>query len=217
MKERRRALGSRDQHVSPFSATLLRLCDATCARGAAVVDGEGETVDYAGSMTPFDIKVTAAEWALVFSLVKGCRSRLLANAHALRVRASRKSFAVYGLADGYALVLELVPHAFHVSGRGLSEAMREICIEAGLPPSSLPAQHGEQWARVEVRCQSRRSRRPHSVWVDGAWHPVEVLGRWNAGLRGKELGYRARLPSGAEFTLVREPFGRWYADGPLLV
>jgi hypothetical protein len=42
------------------------------------------------------------------------------------------------------------------------------------------------------------------------WQRIEVLGRV-MGL-GRELGYRCRLRSGAELTLVREPAGTWYAD-----
>jgi hypothetical protein len=41
---------------------------------------------------------------------------------------------------------------------------------------------------------------------------LEVLGRWPSDLSRGDVGYRARLPSGAELTLVREPLGRWYVD-----
>jgi hypothetical protein len=39
---------------------------------------------------------------------------------------------------------------------------------------------------------------------------VEVLGVYGA--EKGNLGFRARLDSGAELTLVRERLGRWYAD-----
>jgi hypothetical protein len=35
------------------------------------------------------------------------------------------------------------------------------------------------------------------------------------GLRAGERGFRVRLDSGAEVTLVREPSGCWYADAAL--
>lgn len=212
MKGRRRSLGQRDQHVTPFSASLLRLCDAVGAPAAAIVDSEGETVDYAGSVDPFDIKVAAAEWAVVFARLKACRSPLLASASELRIRGARRSYVVRRLADDYALVLQLLPHCFAVSARGLNEALREVALEAGLPaPPGTNAK--EQWVRVDVRCGPRSSRRPSAIWVKGSWLEVEVLGRWDAGRR--ELGYRARLASGAEFTLIRERLGRWYAEFPL--
>jgi hypothetical protein len=213
MKGPRRFLGQRDQHASAFSASLLRLCDAVGASGAAIVDNEGETVDYAGTVDPFDIKVAAAEWAVVFTRLKSCRLPLLKSASELRIRAARKSYIVRALADDYALVLQLVAHSFAVSTRGLNEAIREVSFEAGL---SVPlVAHGkEQWVRVDVRCESRASRRPVSIWVNGAWLPVEVLGHWmDKGSR--DLGYRTRVDARVELTLIREPLGRWYAEAPL--
>ena len=47
-RPQRRGLVERDQHASRFSAILLRLCEATFALAAALVDSGGETVDYAG-------------------------------------------------------------------------------------------------------------------------------------------------------------------------
>lgn len=209
----RRLLGQRDQHASAFSASLLRLCDAVGASGAAIVDAEGETVDYAGTVGPFDIKVAAAEWAIVFARLKACRSPLLASPGEMRVRGARKSYLVRALADDYALVLQLAAHSFGVSARGLDEAVREVSFEAGLPVP-LAARGKEQWLRVDVRCESRASRRPTSIWVNGAWLSVEVLGHWmDTGSR--DLGYRTRVDSRVELTLVREPLGRWYAEAPL--
>ncbi len=66
--KRRKTLVARDQAVSAFSGALMRLCDAIAAHGAALVDAEGETVDYAGSLSPFEIRVAAAEWRLQRSL-----------------------------------------------------------------------------------------------------------------------------------------------------
>jgi hypothetical protein len=213
MKGRRHFLGQRDQHASAFSASLLRLCDAVGAPGAAIVDAEGETVDYAGRIDPFDIKVAAAEWAVVFARIKASRSPLLASVGELRVRGARKSYIVRSLADDYALVLQLVTYSFGVSVRGLDEAIREVSFEAGLPVP-LSARGKEQWVRVDVRCAPGAPRRPRSIWINGAWLPVEVLGHWmDAGSR--DLGYRTRVDSSVELTLIREPLGRWYAEAPL--
>ena len=66
----RRSLVARDQEVTPFSSTLMRFCEGTAALGAALVNGLGETVDYAGSVEPFDIKVAAAEWQLVLAMLR---------------------------------------------------------------------------------------------------------------------------------------------------
>ena len=55
--------------LEEINTILLRLCDATPALGAALVDVQGETVDFAGTLDPFDIKIAAAEWRIVLDLV----------------------------------------------------------------------------------------------------------------------------------------------------
>jgi hypothetical protein len=215
MRGRRRSLGPRDQHASVFSASLLRFCDAVGAVGAALVDAEGETVDYAGPIDPFDIKVTAAELALVFARVKACRTPALSAATTVRVRAARKSFLVTALSHDYALVVQLLPHAFTVSFRAMNEAIREVSLEAELPLPAAALGDKEHWARIEVRCERGDPRSPKAIWVSGTWLPVDVLGHWALDAGSRELGYRARLASGAELTLVRERLGRWYAEAPL--
>jgi hypothetical protein len=69
MKRRRRG-AVRDQSDSAFSAILGQLCDDCGALAAALVDGEGETVDYAGLLSPYEIKVAAAEWRIVLAVVR---------------------------------------------------------------------------------------------------------------------------------------------------
>ncbi|HEX4336381.1 MAG TPA: hypothetical protein VH062_10740 [Polyangiaceae bacterium] len=215
MSVRRRSLGPRDQHASVFSASLLRFCDAVGAVGAALVDAEGETVDYAGSIDPFDIKVAAAEWAVVFARLRACRAPELAETVTLRVRAARKSFIVTALSNDYALVVRLLPHAFGVSTRAMNEAIREVSLEAGLPLTVAALRDKEHWARIDVRCEKDNARRPDAIWVSGTWLPVDVLGHWLVEKGSRELGFRVRLASGAELTLLRERLGRWYAEAPL--
>lgn len=208
----RRAIAARDQQVSAFAATLMRLCDATGAVAAALVDGEGETVDYAaGSNDPFDIKVAAAEWMIVFALLKSSRVAAVERTDELFLRGRRKSFFIRGLGNGYGIVIQLMPRSFTVSRRGVSEAARELCREAGFDVPVSFRRGGEHWSRVDVRCSPREARRPDAVWMGGTWSEIEILGRWTT-RAPREDGYRARLPSGAEMTLVRESLGRWYAD-----
>ena len=212
MTARRRSIVGRDRPASPFAASLLRLCDATFAVAAALVDAEGETVDYAGFLDPFDIKVAAAEWAIVLSILKTSRVREWARTDELVVRGDRKSFFARVLEDGYAIVLELPRHALGVSRRGLSEAVRELSAEAGMAVPASIRREKERWARVQVQGTARDPRRPEALWIAGSWSSLEVLGRWTADLGPREIGFRARLPTGAEVTLVREPLGRWYVD-----
>ena len=64
---------ARDQLASPFSAILQRLCESCGAQAAALVDAEGETVDYAGRVAPFDARVAAAEWRLVLAEIEASK------------------------------------------------------------------------------------------------------------------------------------------------
>jgi len=212
MKSRRRQIVTRDQRASAFSGVLLRLCDAAGAVGAALVDAEGETVDYAGAMDPFDIKIVAAEWVIVLALLRESKVRGFPETEEVVVRGRRKSFFVQVLADGYALVIQLPTHAFSISRLAVHEAVRDLSREAGLSmPRALLADR-EHWRRVDVRCEPFDARRPKAIWTSGGWSPLEVLGRWRAGLGRGGVGYRARLPTGAEVNLVRERLGRWYSD-----
>ena len=204
-----RSFATRDQDVTRFAATLGRLCDALPALGASLVDGEGETVDYAGSMTPFDIKVAAAEWQIVLDLVRSTAFDPWRSSRQISVRARRKSFAMFPLTEGYALIVCLPYAAFHLSHRATNEAIREVCEEAQL---EVPRQyHNEFWLRVDVRESPPPRRRPRAVWMKNQWKDVIVLGRCH-GLLEREIGFRVRFDSGLEATLVRERFGRWYSD-----
>jgi hypothetical protein len=212
MKRRRRG-AVRDQSDSPFSAILARLCDDCGALAAALVDGEGETVDYAGLLSPYEIKVAAAEWRIVLKVVQESRLPGFHNVQSLIVRAAKRSFLIEALPDGYAIAVCLPRHCFSVSRRALAQAMRDLSREAGLELPEARAQ--VHWARVQVRTPeaSRLHRRPDAIWLADAWSPITILGRYQArDLSRSELGYLARLVSGAEVFLVREPPGVWFID-----
>ena len=207
----RRNLVARDQAVTPFSSTLMRFCEGTAALGAALVDSQGETVDYAGALEPFDIKVAAAEWRLVLDVTLRTRSFGWSETNQLVVRGQRHSFVVVPLSEGYALVAQLERHAFDVSNRAVAEAVRELSREAGLEmPSCWEC---ERWARVEVMPCTNDPRRPQALWRDGRWQWLEILGRFSAGdLPERETGYRAQLEDGGDITIIRERLGVWYAS-----
>jgi|SRR6188768_723311 len=212
MRARGRAAIDRDQDASPFSAILWRLCEGCGAHAAALVDREGETVDYAGRISPYEIRVAAAELRLILAFTHEAQVAGFARVSEIRVRTGRRSYAVIALGDGYAIVLELVRHSFSVSPRAVLQATRELEQEAGIESVLLPG--GTRWTRVEVRASSADRRRPDAVWLDGAWQAVTVLGRYRSGdLAPRERGFLARLANGAEFSLVREPLGFWFADG----
>jgi hypothetical protein len=212
MRARGRAAIDRDQDASPFSAILWRLCEGCSAHAAALVDREGETVDYAGGISPYEIRVAAAELRLVLAFTQSAQIPGFPQVNEIRIRTGQRSYAIVALGDGYAIVLELVRHSFSVSARAVLQATRELESEAGITSVLLPG--GTHWSRVEVRVSASDARRPDAVWSNGAWQAVTVLGRYRSGdLAPRERGYLARLASGAEFSLVREPLGFWFADG----
>jgi hypothetical protein len=189
----------------------MSLCEGTGALGAALVDRGGETVDYAGYLDPYALRVAAAEWRLVLDAAREVPHPNYASTDGVLVRGTKKSYAVIGLPDGYALVVELPRRSFGLSERAVAEAVRAVEIEASLgAPDDTPA--SERWLRVEVRTAPGDRRRPEAVWLDGSFHPLVILGRHGGLSQRREIAFRARLPSGLEFTLVREPSGHWFAD-----
>lgn len=207
----------RDQGLSVFSPILLRLCRASDALGAALVDGEGETVDYAGRIDPYDLRVAAAEFRLVLSVLQAAstnRSGSRPSVRELMVRARGRSFALWALSEGYALVVVLPRHAFRFSQRALAQAAEELRGEAGLCPAEKPER--PRWSSVEVRTEPGDTKRPQALQDQGAWQPVVIMGRLEADPHAaQETGYLARTASGRELLLVREPLGKWFAGEPL--
>jgi len=213
MSDRRRAsIVDREQAVTPFGTILLKLCDDTAALGAALVDHQGETVDYAGVADSYEIRVAAAEWRLVLSMLATSRVPNWPETREIIVRSAKRSFAVVDLPEGYAVVLQLGLRRFGISRRAISQAVRAICHEAGIElPRELAAR--DHWSRVEVKATEEDRKKPDSVWVDSGWCRLDVLGRYEAShLERGEVGFRARMPNGAEINLVRERRGVWYAE-----
>ncbi len=216
---RRAEVPERDQAPSSFTEILERLCAATSGLGAALVDREGETVDYAGPVEPFEIKVAAAEWRLILQYFGECRSEYWARTHEVIVRCAARTFAIAALSDGYAVVLELPRHSFNYSERAMAVAIEELSDEAGLEQPDV-AEGGERWRRARVRASARGKRgstfpepKPLALWRGEAWQELTVLGRYaDPSGTQRDSGFRVRLDDGAELTLVREPLDRWYVD-----
>lgn len=196
----------RDQEPSIFTEILLRLVHATPGGiAAALVDFTGETVDYAGDLDPFELKVTAAHWQIVMSQVDPAK---LGAVRQITVRARGRSYLVRSIHERYWVVLVLHRHAaFAQSERALQEADAQLCEEAGFPLPSDVA----KWFGVEVETEPHDRARPARLRAGESWKRVEVMGCM-VGLRPGEKGFRVRLPNGAEMMLVRERPGRWFAD-----
>ena len=204
----RRPRVPRDQAESPFAVILEDLIALVpFARGAALVDFEGETVDYAGHLDPYELKVAAATWQIAVSEV--CATSF-AGFTQLVVRAARSSFVLRRVSDHYAVILVLHARAaFAVSDRALAEAETALATEAGWSRKNRSA-----WFSVNVQTDVDADQRPTSMLIADAWMPIEVMGMF-VGFVDRERGYRVRLSSGVEMMLVRERNGIWFCDESL--
>jgi len=192
--------------TTPFSAILGDLLPRMPgAFAAALVDVEGETVDYAGHVDPFDIKVAAAHWRIVLGQIGELS---LGRPMWFAVRGPKRSVELRALPEGYALVVLIAKRA-GVGGatRALSACEHALAVEAGWSISP-----NASWSAAAVECDPRE--RPTRVRYRGADELVEVIGavRDGLGLGPRERGFRVRLASGPEITLVREGGGFWYAE-----
>jgi hypothetical protein len=202
---------SRDTDATPFTIILDALIDRVAgAYAAALVDSQGETVDYTGRGEPFDLRVAAAHVQIILASVE--RYAALGEPRWIVIRGPRKSIAASVLPDGYVLMLLLRPRAaFTISTRALKVCTRALAEEAGW--TDLEQRDGvkqRSWFEVDVDTD-RRGRPTH---VGPKKVPVEVLGAV-MGLAVRERGFRVRTAEGSELTLVREPQQRWYADEPV--
>jgi len=200
---------ARDMDESPFTIILKELIERIRgAYAAALVDRDGESVDYAGDIPPFDIKIAAASWRIVLSQVGDVRN--IGKASFISIRAKNQTVALYALPDGYALVV-LLRRRGGLAGtvRAFSACVYALATEAGWHLTSDVA----PWFPVSVDCDARH--RPTRIVYGGLAEPVEVLGIVSgnhARLTRRERGYRIRLASGPEITIVREATGHWYAE-----
>lgn len=216
---RRRRAALRDQGESPFALLLGMLLDAIpFARGAALVDFEGETVDYAGEVDPFELRVAAATFQLLLGELRG--TPRFEAVRQVNVACRKSGYVVRVLDPHYSLVVVVRRlGTFQISERVVDEIEAHLLLEAGFafkPP---------HWHRVEVDAQGRppRPRRIRRVLAEGsltlpndegeAWTDVIVLGQLVTLAQG-EHGYRVRLDTGAEVNLVCERSRLWFIDAP---
>lgn len=206
---RQRAPAKRDQDWSTFARILQNLIEATPgALGAVFVDGEGESVDYAGSLDAFDIRVAGAQLQLEFRKAREGLVGAFGELRQVTIRARSRSYVAHQLPEGYLLVMVMGRCAgFGVSPRAIAQAEFDLRAEGGWQPPKGQ----ERWVHARVQATDYDRRRPGRVFLGESWHDVQVIGRV-AGLMRGERGFRVRTEDGAEMTLVRERLGRWYAD-----
>lgn len=218
MKRRRRPV--RDQAESTFNIILEDLLALVpFARGAAIVDFEGETVDYAGELDPFELRVAGATFQLVLSEARTCK---LVSPLQIVMPMKKAGFVIRVLDPSYCLIVVTRTLGVHcISGRLLLEIEARILHEAGLPIVRRPTSHRVEveTTGIGVRARPKQIRKPSSPIADDPsaaepWVPVEVVGALVGTARG-ERAFRVRLPTGAETTLTYESSRLWFADDPI--
>src|SRR5260370_30107311 len=105
-----------DQLESAFAGILLLLlARVRGARAAALVDADGETVDYVGRADPYSVRVAAAYWRIVLQGAQ--RQASLGDSTSIAVRVARASYVVHAGPGADAIVLLLSQHARLVDDR----------------------------------------------------------------------------------------------------
>jgi hypothetical protein len=206
LRKSRRPPG-RDMEATAFARILSDLIGRLPgAYACALVDLGGETVDYAGVATPFDVKVAAAHLRIIVNDLE--EYAVLGRPRWVVLRAQKRSFIARSLPEGYGLIVLLRRRAgFTASARAFAACERELSAEAGWGP----VEHTAPWFPVEVEVD----RRGRPVHVGSPAVRVEVFGSV-MGLSRGESGFRVRTSEGTELTVVREPGNSWYSDEDLL-
>lgn len=214
LHRRRHRPVQRDELPTPFTPILEQLLRSTAGTlGVAFVDAEGETVDYAGVLDPFVIKVAAAHLRII--LHEAERLGVFGSElREVRIRSDSRSFLIRALREGYAIVLLLPRRAFSVSRRALQVAERALSREAALHYRRPRPPNEQEWYKVDVQSCPDEPVRPGRVRISAGWEPLEMVLGVIADLPTGERGFRVRLRSGVEMTLIREPHSNWYTDEP---
>ena len=199
---------ARDMEASPFAAILAELVRRLPgARAAVLVDHDGECVDYTGDVEPFELKILGAHWRIVLDQATASLAPRSGALEVLVIRGANKSVIVRALPERYAVVVLLGRRAgFGRTDRALADCEQALAAEAGW--NVRP-----RWFGVTVECDAKR--RPVRIVYGGLEEPVEVLGTVPPGAGGlgrRERGFRIRLASGPEITVVRDAGGHWYAE-----
>lgn len=197
------SVAPRDMEASPFAAILGEfLARVPGGIAAALVDAEGETVDYAGKYDLFELKVMAAH----FRILLGTAGTLVDTAttpQTLLVRGEKRSVLTLLAPEGYAVVVILRRRA----GFSRREIATSLLMQSLAREATWTMGPAAPWAPVDVRTD-RRGRPVELLFADEKRTEVEVLGTFGS------HGYRVRSGAGHEFSLVREPKNWWYADSP---
>ncbi len=204
----------RDQVESDFTPLLRGLLWLGSGRvvEVALVDGEGECVDYCSLSPPDEARLTAA-WLEVLSRAMAPAVRRLGSGRllAFHLQGERFDLAAVRVDDEYLLTARALRGGMDERWReAMARAARGIRAVAGLrPPSWEPGREG---LRVRLRGADGG---PGWLWLGGRLERIEaVVGHWEEppGAIGEVLrGYRVRTREGREYSVLHDPrTNRWF-------
>lgn len=181
---------------------------------AAFVDGDGECIDYASCIDPFEAELAGAH-LLSVSAEMAQRLRKIGGGGLVlwTVEAARRDFVVRRVTEDHCVVVALSAHGLSAhllrSLAVLAEALRN---EGELPAPSWDAR-GEPF-QVNVRPSLGFGYAPETVALGNERPtPVEVLGRWTERgfISAEEVVCFRVLCEGRELTLTHDRFlDRWH-------
>ncbi len=196
------AIRPRDVDATAFTAALERLLvavpDALCA---TFVDAEGETIDLATRVDPFDAMVYAAEVAPLLARLRTAARELRAGApEELRLVGERRSAVVRHVADGCDVLVVLDGTA--ALGRAAwacRVALPALAAEAGLGARRS----------ISTPPEADAGETPRAFLSDGHVRRVEAV--MGAPDITEPEALLVRTPEGDEVMIVRDPATqRWY-------
>lgn len=205
----------RNRPESRFGHILaLLLTDHPQVETATFVDGQGECIDYASRIDPFEAEVAGAQLQDASAGLRASLEKVSDGALVMwTVEAARRDFVVRRVTEEHCVVVALTAHGVtaHLlrSLPALAEALRrEGDLDA--PPWDV---RGEVY-QVNVRPSQGFGYAPEAVALDdGEPTPVEVLGRWTErGFISAEevVCFRVRC-QGRELTLTHDRYSdRWH-------
>jgi len=199
----------RDRPETPFSRLLEALLEAHAEVVAAVfVDQEGECVDYAARVDPFEAQLLGAHLARATIDLLSVTTGDPGEPVWWRLRGAQRELLVRRVTPEHCLAVAASgPCASARLVRALPGLARRLLLEASLDPPPWEPPPGTP-VIVETRAARGWPYAPAAyVERDGRRHPVEVIGRFEAPLEdgtGHLIGFRVR-DQASELTLVHVP------------
>ena len=197
----------RDQVESAFTPILRRLLYRTTGvLAVSFVDFDGECVDYAAALPPFDAKVAGAQMLVTMhELAERMRRIDAGQSFQIHVHGDERDLVARRVSDEYLLVVVLKPRAFtrRLLG-GIDHAVTELRREAQIPVADWEPVLDS--VRVECREAVGWPYAPAAFFEGDQRIGVDdVLGRWMEG-RGRKsrVYFRVRTEEGEELTLVHD-------------